>query len=211
MFSTSGGLETLTLSLVCLASGAEMSLLSCQLSVIISQTLSACITDNRTYFSLLTYTWTIIVRLNNYSVSFSFYNLFYLAILASGLAQYGVVSHLFSLLASPHMSCEDRLTVLLTLGHCTEASGKTCILLLEIEKILCLYQMCSARVSVFHFKHLIAAHTATVFPRLRMELLLSLSKSVFSPACRKTPVPAGTVWRPAAYHSFIHRGHKRGG
>ncbi|KAM8751144.1 telomere repeats-binding bouquet formation protein 1 isoform 2-T2 [Acanthopagrus schlegelii] len=84
------GLDTLTLALVRQASSADTSLLSCQLSITISKTLSACITDN--------------------------------APLASGLAQYGMVSHLFSLLASPHLDPEDRLSVLLTLGHCTEAS-----------------------------------------------------------------------------------------
>ncbi|XP_038562257.1 telomere repeats-binding bouquet formation protein 1 isoform X1 [Micropterus salmoides] len=89
-FSVSGGLDTLTLALVCLASAAGTSLLSCQLSVTISKTLSACISENSS--------------------------------LASGLAQYGVVSHLFSLLASPHLDPEDRLSVLLILGHCTEAS-----------------------------------------------------------------------------------------
>ncbi|XP_062277474.1 telomere repeats-binding bouquet formation protein 1, partial [Scomber scombrus] len=89
-FSAYGGLETLTLVLVRLASGTETSLLSCQLSVTICKTLSACITDNST--------------------------------LASGLAQYSVVSHLFSLLASPNLDPEDRPSVLLTLGHCTEAS-----------------------------------------------------------------------------------------
>ncbi|KAM9352384.1 telomere repeats-binding bouquet formation protein 1 [Symphorus nematophorus] len=89
-FSASGGLDTLTLALVRLAPAADTSLLSCQLSVTISKTLSACITDNSP--------------------------------LASGLAQYGVVFHLFFLLASPHLDPEDRLSVLLTLGHCTEAS-----------------------------------------------------------------------------------------
>ncbi|XP_032380407.1 telomere repeats-binding bouquet formation protein 1 isoform X1 [Etheostoma spectabile] len=89
-FSASGGLDTLTLALVRLASAADTSLLSCQLSVTISKTLSACITDNSS--------------------------------LASGLAQYGVVSHLFSLLTSTHLHPEDRLSVLLTLGHCTESS-----------------------------------------------------------------------------------------
>ncbi|XP_041794576.1 telomere repeats-binding bouquet formation protein 1 [Chelmon rostratus] len=89
-FSASGGLDTLTLALVQQASAADTSLLSCQLSVIISKTLSACITDN--------------------------------SALASGLAQYGMVSHLFSLLASPHLDPEDRLSVLITLCHCTEAS-----------------------------------------------------------------------------------------
>lgn len=89
-FSTSGGLGALTLALVRQASAADISLLSCQLSVTISKTLSACITDN--------------------------------ASLASSLAQYGVVFHLFSLLASPHIDPEDRLSVLLTLGNCTEAS-----------------------------------------------------------------------------------------
>ncbi|XP_044212538.1 telomere repeats-binding bouquet formation protein 1 isoform X3 [Thunnus albacares] len=89
-FSAFGGLETLTLTLVRLVSGTETSLLSCQLSVTICKTLSACITDNPT--------------------------------LASGLAQYGVVSHLLSLLASPNLDPKDRPSVLLTLGHCTEAS-----------------------------------------------------------------------------------------
>ncbi|XP_035011796.1 telomere repeats-binding bouquet formation protein 1 isoform X1 [Hippoglossus stenolepis] len=89
-FSASGGLETLTRSLLRLASVADTSSLSCQLSVIISKTLSACVTEN--------------------------------SALASGLAQYGIVSHLLSLLGSPNLDLEDRLSVLLTLGHCTEAS-----------------------------------------------------------------------------------------
>ncbi|KAK9516788.1 hypothetical protein VZT92_024699 [Zoarces viviparus] len=89
-FSASGCLDTLALALVRLASAADTSLMSCQLSVTVSKTLSACITENSS--------------------------------LASGLSQYGVVSHLFSLLASPHLDPEDRLSVLLTLGHCTEAS-----------------------------------------------------------------------------------------
>uniref|UniRef100_A0A668A314 Telomere repeat binding bouquet formation protein 1 n=1 Tax=Myripristis murdjan TaxID=586833 RepID=A0A668A314_9TELE len=45
-FSTSGGLETLTLALVRLASEADKSLLSCQLSATLTKTLSACITGN---------------------------------------------------------------------------------------------------------------------------------------------------------------------
>ncbi|XP_068458250.1 telomere repeats-binding bouquet formation protein 1 isoform X3 [Clinocottus analis] len=89
-FSASGCLDTLALVLVRLASAADTSLMSCQLSVTISKTLSACMTENLS--------------------------------LASGLSQYGVVSHLFTLLTSPHMDPEDRLSVLLTLGHCTEAS-----------------------------------------------------------------------------------------
>uniref|UniRef100_A0A669CFZ2 Telomere repeat binding bouquet formation protein 1 n=1 Tax=Oreochromis niloticus TaxID=8128 RepID=A0A669CFZ2_ORENI len=92
-FSACGGLETLALTLGRLASAADTSLLSCQLSVIISKTLSACITDNSS--------------------------------LASGLAQYDVVLHLFSLLASPHLDPQDRLPILLSLGYCTEASGAT--------------------------------------------------------------------------------------
>ncbi|XP_034391039.1 telomere repeats-binding bouquet formation protein 1 [Cyclopterus lumpus] len=89
-FSASGCLDTLALVLVRLASVADTSLMSCQLSVTISKTLSACMTENSS--------------------------------LASGLSQYGVVSHLFTLLVSPHLDPEDRLSVLLTLGHCTEAS-----------------------------------------------------------------------------------------
>ncbi|KAE8296384.1 Telomere repeats-binding bouquet formation protein 1 [Larimichthys crocea] len=89
-FSASGCLNTLALALVRLAPASDTSLLSCQLSVTITKTLSACITDNST--------------------------------LASGLSQYGMVTHLFNLLASPHLDPEDRLSVLLTLGHCTEAS-----------------------------------------------------------------------------------------
>ncbi|XP_026221778.1 telomere repeats-binding bouquet formation protein 1 isoform X2 [Anabas testudineus] len=89
-FSASGCLETLTLVLVRQASAADTSLLSCQLSVTISKTLSACITDNPA--------------------------------LASGLSQYGIVPHLISLLASPNLDPEYRLSVLLTLGHCTVAT-----------------------------------------------------------------------------------------
>ncbi|KAK2842173.1 hypothetical protein Q5P01_012373 [Channa striata] len=89
-FSTMGGLETLSLVLVRLSSAAATSLQSCQLSVTISKTLTACIGDNRA--------------------------------LASGLAQYGIVSHLISLLANPNLDTEDRLSVLLSLVHCTEAT-----------------------------------------------------------------------------------------
>ncbi|KAM8892268.1 telomere repeats-binding bouquet formation protein 1 isoform 2-T2 [Spinachia spinachia] len=89
-FSGSGCLDTLALALVRLASAADISLMSCQLAVTISKTLSASITEN--------------------------------ASLASSLSRYGVVPHLFSLLASPHLDPEDRLSVLLTLGRCTEAS-----------------------------------------------------------------------------------------
>lgn len=124
-FSASGGLDTLTLALVQQASAADTSLLSCQLSVIISKTLSACITDNCAYHSHAHKDTPFTVHLNNHSISVSIPDLFFVAALASGLAQYGMVSHLFSLLASPHLDPEDRLSVLITLCHCTEASGKT--------------------------------------------------------------------------------------
>uniref|UniRef100_A0A665UWM0 Telomere repeat binding bouquet formation protein 1 n=1 Tax=Echeneis naucrates TaxID=173247 RepID=A0A665UWM0_ECHNA len=97
-FSSSGGLKTLALSLARLTSVADVSLLSCQLCVTISKTLSACITDNSVY-----------------------------SVLASGLARYCIVSHLISLLASPNLEPQHRLSVLLTLGHCTESSGKTAL------------------------------------------------------------------------------------
>ncbi|XP_061898517.1 telomere repeats-binding bouquet formation protein 1 isoform X1 [Entelurus aequoreus] len=42
--------------------------------------------------------------------------------LASKLAKYGVVCHLFSLLANPNLDSEDGLTVLIMMGHCTQAS-----------------------------------------------------------------------------------------
>ncbi|KAM4734924.1 telomere repeats-binding bouquet formation protein 1 isoform 2-T2 [Anableps anableps] len=89
-FAACGGLESLTLALLRVVSAADTSLLSCQLSVVIVKTLSACITDNST--------------------------------LASGLAQYGLVYHLFFLLTSSHLDPDDRLSVLLTIGECTEAS-----------------------------------------------------------------------------------------
>ncbi|XP_028287845.1 telomere repeats-binding bouquet formation protein 1 [Parambassis ranga] len=89
-FSASGCLESLAHALVRLSPHASTSLLSCQLSALVTKTLSACITDN--------------------------------SALASSLAQYGVVSHLFSLLASSHLDPEDRLSVLLSLGQYTEAS-----------------------------------------------------------------------------------------
>ncbi|KAK0147203.1 Telomere repeats-binding bouquet formation protein 1 [Merluccius polli] len=89
-FSASGCLETLTGTLVRLAADAEKSLLCCQMSVIITRTLSSCITDN--------------------------------AVLVRALAQYGLVPQLVSLLSSTHLDPQDRVPVLLTLGHCTEAS-----------------------------------------------------------------------------------------
>lgn len=42
--------------------------------------------------------------------------------IASQLAKYQVVCHLFSLLINPRLDSDDRLSVLLTLAHCTEAS-----------------------------------------------------------------------------------------
>ncbi|XP_068169408.1 telomere repeats-binding bouquet formation protein 1 [Antennarius striatus] len=91
-FSATGALGTLTLALVQQASAADKSLLSYQITVTLSKTLSACITDN--------------------------------SYLASGLAHYGVVPYLFNLLTSPHLEPDDMLSVLLTLGHCTESSEK---------------------------------------------------------------------------------------
>ncbi|XP_045079387.1 telomere repeats-binding bouquet formation protein 1 isoform X1 [Coregonus clupeaformis] len=89
-FSSVSGLETLTLTLIRLASHASHSPLACQLSVIMTKTLSACITDN--------------------------------PVLASGLAGYGLVPQLISLLSSPNLEPQGRLIAILTLGHCTEAS-----------------------------------------------------------------------------------------
>ncbi|XP_029613445.1 telomere repeats-binding bouquet formation protein 1 isoform X6 [Salmo trutta] len=89
-FSTVGGLGTLTLTLIRLVSDAAHSPLACQLSVIMTKTLSACIIDN--------------------------------PVLASGLAGYGLVPQLHSLLSSRSLEPQDRLIVILTLGHCTEAS-----------------------------------------------------------------------------------------
>ncbi|KAJ3596223.1 hypothetical protein NHX12_002632 [Muraenolepis orangiensis] len=89
-FSASGCLESLTRTLVRFAADAEKSRLCCQISVIITKTLSSCITDN--------------------------------AVLVRALAQYGLVPQLVSLLSSTHLDPRDRLPVLLTLGHCTEAS-----------------------------------------------------------------------------------------
>ncbi|XP_035647046.2 uncharacterized protein LOC118396752 isoform X2 [Oncorhynchus keta] len=89
-FSIVGGLENLTLTLIRLASDASHSPLACQLSVIMTKTLSACIIDN--------------------------------PVLASGLAGYGLVPQLHSLLSSRSLEPQDRLIVILTLGHCTEAS-----------------------------------------------------------------------------------------
>ncbi|XP_049579846.1 telomere repeats-binding bouquet formation protein 1 isoform X2 [Syngnathus scovelli] len=42
--------------------------------------------------------------------------------LTAGLAHYSVVDHLVTLLTCPHLNCEDRLAVLILLGHFTEAS-----------------------------------------------------------------------------------------
>lgn len=123
-FSAYGGLETLTLILVRLVSGTEISLLSCQLSVTICKTLSACITENCVY---CTHRNIHINCFHKQLICLSIHNLFFAAPLASGLAQYDVVSHLFSLLASPNLDPKDRPSVLLTIGHCTEASRKTAL------------------------------------------------------------------------------------
>ncbi|CAB1313772.1 unnamed protein product [Coregonus sp. 'balchen'] len=44
------------------------------------------------------------------------------SVLASGLAGYGLVPQLISLLSSPNLEPQGRLIAILTLGHCTEAS-----------------------------------------------------------------------------------------
>ncbi|XP_064808867.1 telomere repeats-binding bouquet formation protein 1 [Oncorhynchus masou masou] len=89
-FSRVGGLGTLTQTLIHFASDASHSPLACQLSVIMTKTVSACITDN--------------------------------PVLVSGLAGYGLVPPLISLLSSPILDPQGRLIIILTLGHCTEAS-----------------------------------------------------------------------------------------
>uniref|UniRef100_A0A674BFK8 Telomere repeat binding bouquet formation protein 1 n=1 Tax=Salmo trutta TaxID=8032 RepID=A0A674BFK8_SALTR len=90
-FSIVGGLGTLTQTLIRFASDASHSPLACQLSVIMTKTVSACITDN--------------------------------PVLVSGLAGYGLVPPLISLLSSPILEPQGRLIIILALGHCTEASG----------------------------------------------------------------------------------------
>lgn len=97
-----------------------MSLVSCKLSVTLSKTLSACITDNRRYHSNKLNT-----PYSDLTIPPSFIAIFSVAPLAAGLAQYGLVAQLFFLLASPHLDPEERSSVLLTLGHCTVASGNT--------------------------------------------------------------------------------------
>uniref|UniRef100_A0A3B3UFR6 Telomere repeat binding bouquet formation protein 1 n=1 Tax=Poecilia latipinna TaxID=48699 RepID=A0A3B3UFR6_9TELE len=94
-FAACGGLETLTLALLRVVSAAGTSLLSRQLSVVIVKTLSACITDNLSFQQNLSYTVFI---------------------------PYGLVYHLFFLLTSSHFDPDDRLSVLLAIGECTEAS-----------------------------------------------------------------------------------------
>eukprot|EP00063_Salmo_salar_P029176 XP_014004011.1 PREDICTED: telomere repeats-binding bouquet formation protein 1-like isoform X1 [Salmo salar] len=89
-FSIVGGLGTLTQTLIRFASDASHSPLACQLSVIMTKTVSACITDN--------------------------------PVLVSGLAGYGLVPPLISLLSSPILEPQGRLIIILALGHCTEAS-----------------------------------------------------------------------------------------
>lgn len=66
---------------------------------------------------------------------FPLYALF-LACLASGLAQYDLVSHLLSVLTSPHLEPEDRLSILLTISHCTDASGeRAAVMLLQSYEV----------------------------------------------------------------------------
>uniref|UniRef100_A0A3B5K2C2 Telomere repeat binding bouquet formation protein 1 n=1 Tax=Takifugu rubripes TaxID=31033 RepID=A0A3B5K2C2_TAKRU len=85
-FFDSGALDTLALALIRQASAADQSVLSYQLSVTISKTLSACITDNSLCHSH---------------------------------------THCKCICLHPHLESEDSLSVLLTLCHCTEASGDT--------------------------------------------------------------------------------------
>lgn len=121
----------------------------------------------------------------------SFHNLSFVASLASGLSQYGVVSHLFTLLASPHLNPDDMLSVLLMLGHCTEASGKTA-------------RSSAACVCVFPLHVLITFFTVLL-------LHVVFYKCVFLPASSGAPVPFGAVWRPAPYHNPTHRRYQWGG
>ncbi|XP_062318312.1 telomere repeats-binding bouquet formation protein 1 isoform X2 [Osmerus eperlanus] len=88
-FSSMGGLETLTLTLIRVSSNATQTPLACELSCIMAKTLSACISDNPA--------------------------------LASGLARHRVVEQLLPLLTSPNVDPREQLSVILALGHCTEA------------------------------------------------------------------------------------------
>uniref|UniRef100_A0A3Q3W9S8 Telomere repeat binding bouquet formation protein 1 n=1 Tax=Mola mola TaxID=94237 RepID=A0A3Q3W9S8_MOLML len=75
-FSALGCLDSLSLALVRQALSANTSLLSCQLCVTLSKTLSACITDNGVHHSLYKYIQPVIVDLHNQSVFFLIHNSF---------------------------------------------------------------------------------------------------------------------------------------
>lgn len=182
--------------------------MSCQLSVTISKTLSACITENCEYHSqkhIYIYVNGSLRQIKSVSVSIN--SLFFLASLASGLAQYGVVSHLFSLLVSPHLDPEDRLSVLLTLGHCTETSGKTAQ--------SCWWSWIVFPLYILNISENFSHYSSTVFLPLRVQLeylcyscLFFFYNCVFLPVCRGAPVPVGAVWRPSPHHNPPHRGYK---
>ncbi|KAK7891475.1 hypothetical protein WMY93_023438 [Mugilogobius chulae] len=114
-FAASGGLENLTLALIRFCLGSETSLLSCQLAVSTSKTLSACISDNPA--------------------------------LVKDLAKYGLISHLFSLLINPKLESEERLSVLLTMSHCTEASEEHQKQLMQIGSLPVLITLLAEDVS----------------------------------------------------------------
>lgn len=115
--------------------------------------------------------------------------------LASGLVSYEMVAHLFSVLTSPHLESEDRLSVLLTLCHCTDASGD------NTQQCVLKFQCC-----LFYGK--------IVFIGTQLwkeQLYLYYYCALVPPVCRGASVPVGAVWRSTPYYNPAYRGFKWGG
>lgn len=111
--------------------------------------------------------------------------------LALGLVSYDLVPHLFSVLTSPHLESEDRLSVLLTLCHCTEASGDTTqILMFFVPFDGGIVFICS-----LPWKELFLYYLCAFLP----------------PVCRGESVPVGGMWRSTPYYNSAHRRFKWGG
>ncbi|XP_018421947.1 PREDICTED: telomere repeats-binding bouquet formation protein 1 [Nanorana parkeri] len=87
-FVSLGGLDTLANVLLQLVNGVQTERLGCNLAVVVSKTLDACITENPRA--------------------------------VHHLSKYSIVSSLITLLSNRRLAPEDRFSIVLTLGHCTE-------------------------------------------------------------------------------------------
>lgn len=130
-----------------------------------------------------------------------FKTLLFVASLASGLAHYGMVPHLLSVLTSPHLEPGDTLSILLALGHCTVASGKIA------EQFAFIHHYCLSLgfLLIATIKQTLSITTVfSTVPPVKSATVFMLILS-FICSCRGSPVPVSKPWRPACYYNPAYR------